>query len=143
MPLSWRGEIIDNFSMRFENGRVVEVHAEKNEELLKTMVGVDEGASMLGECAFVSYDSPIRESGIMFYETLFDENAACHFAVGEGFTNTIVDYQKYTKEEMHAMGVNDSALHVDFMIGTADLSIVGIRGDGSEFVIFENGLWAF
>jgi len=104
---------------------------------------VDEGASMLGECAFVPYNSPIRESGIMFYETLFDENAACHFAIGEGFTNTIVDYQKYTKEEMHAMGVNDSALHVDFMIGTADLSIVGVRGDGSEFVIFENGLWAF
>ena len=143
MPLSWRGEIIDNFSMRFEGGRVVEVHAEKNEELLKTMIGMDEGAAMLGECAFVPYNSPIRESGIMFYETLFDENAACHFAVGEGFTNTIVDYQNYTKEEMHAMGVNDSALHVDFMIGTEDLSIVGVRKDGSEFVIFENGLWAF
>jgi len=143
MPLSWRGEIIDNFSMRFEGGKVVEVHAEKNEELLKTMVSMDEGASMLGECAFVPYNSPVRESGIMFYETLFDENAACHFAVGEGFTNTVVDYQKYTKEEMHKMGVNDSNLHVDFMIGTADLSIVGIKRDGSEFVIFENGLWAF
>ncbi len=143
MPLSWRGEIIDNFSMRFENGKVVEVHAEKNEELLKTMVSMDEGASMLGECAFVPYNSPIRESGIMFYETLFDENAACHFAVGRGFTNTVVDYQNYTNEEMKAMGVNDSGLHVDFMIGTADLSIVGIKKDGSEFKIFENGLWAF
>ena len=143
MPLSWRGEIIDNFSMRFEGGRVVEVKAEKNEELLKTMVGMDEGASMLGECAFVPYDSPIRESGIMFYETLFDENAACHLAVGRGFTNTIVDYDKYTNEEMKEMGINDSALHVDFMIGTDDLSIVGIKADGSEFVIFENGHWAF
>ncbi len=143
MPLSWRGEIIDNFSMRFEGGRVVEVKAEKNEELLKTMVGMDEGAAMLGECAFVPYDSPIRESGIMFYETLFDENAACHFAIGRGFTNTIVDYDKYTNEEMKEMGINDSALHVDFMIGTDDLSIVGIKADGSEFVIFENGLWAF
>lgn len=143
MPLSWRGEIIDNFSMRFEGGRVVEVKAEKNEELLKTMVGMDEGASMLGECAFVPYDSPIRESGIMFYETLFDENAACHLAVGRGFTNTIVDYDKYTNEEMKEMGINDSALHVDFMIGTDDLSIVGIKADGSEFIIFENGHWAF
>ncbi len=143
MPLSWRGEIIDNFSMRFEGGKVVEVKAEKNEELLKTMVGMDEGASMLGECAFVPYDSPIRESGIMFYETLFDENAACHFAIGRGFTNTIVDYDKYTNEEMKEMGINDSALHVDFMIGTDDLSIIGIKADGSEFVIFENGIWAF
>ena len=143
MPLSWRGEIIDNFSLRFEDGRVVEVKAEKNEELLKTMVGMDEGASMLGECAFVPYNSPIRESGIMFYETLFDENAACHFAIGRGFTNTIVDYDKYTNEEMKEMGINDSALHVDFMIGTDDLSIEGIKADGSEFVIFENGLWAF
>ncbi len=142
MPLSWRGEIIDNFSVRFEGGRVVEVHAEKNEELLKTMVSVDEGAAMLGECAFVPYDSPIRESGIMFYETLFDENAACHLALGRGFTNTIVDYEKYTSQEMKDMGINDSAIHVDFMIGTEDMSIVGVKKGGEEFVIFENGLWA-
>ena len=143
MPLSWRGEIIDNFSMKFEGGKVVEVKAEKNEELLKTMVTMDEGASMLGECAFVPYNSPIRESGIMFYETLFDENASCHFAIGAGYTNTVVGYQNYTLEEMHEMGVNDSALHVDFMVGTKDMSIIGIKKDGSEFVIFENGLWAF
>lgn len=143
MPLSWRGEIIDNFSMRFEGGRVVEVKAEKNEELLRTMVNMDEGASMLGECAFVPYNSPIRESGIMFYETLFDENAACHFAVGRGFTNTVKNYQNYTNEQMKEMGVNDSALHVDFMVGTSDMSIIGIKKDGSEFVIFENGLWKF
>ena len=143
MPLSWRGEIIDNFSMRFEGGKVVEVHAEKNEELLKTMVTMDEGASRLGECAFVPYNSPIRESGIMFYETLFDENASCHFAVGAGYTNTVVDYSKYTKAELTEMGVNDSGLHVDFMIGTKDLSIVGIKRDGGEFPIFVDGLWAF
>jgi len=143
MPLSWRGEIIDNFSVRFEGGRAVEVHAQKNEELLRTMISVDEGAAMLGECAFVPYNSPIRESGIMFYETLFDENAACHLALGHGFTNTIVDYDKYTNEEMKEMGINDSAIHVDFMIGTKDMSIVGIKKDGSEFAIFENGLWAF
>jgi aminopeptidase len=143
MPLSWRGEIIDNFSMRLEGGKVVEVHAEKNEELLKTMVGMDEGAAMLGECALVPYNSPIRESGIMFYETLFDENAACHFAIGRGFSNTIVDYDKYTDEQIKEMGINDSALHVDFMIGTKDLSVIGVRKDGSEFEIFKDGLWAF
>ena len=143
MPLSWRGEIIDNFSMRFEGGKVVEAKAEKNEALLNTMVSMDEGAARLGECAFVPYNSPIRESGIMFYETLFDENAACHFAIGAGFTNTVKDYQNYTKEQMTEMGVNDSALHVDFMVGTDDMSIIGIKKDGSEFVIFENGLWAF
>ena len=143
MPLSYNGEIIDNFSLRFEGGKVVEVRAEKNEELLKTMVSMDDGAAMLGECAFVPYDSPIRETGIMFYETLFDENAACHFAIGRGFTNTIKDYDKYTNQEMHEMGINDSSIHVDFMIGTKDLSIIGIKRDGSEFKIFENGLWAF
>ena len=143
MPLSWRGEIIDNFSIRFEGGRAVEVKAEKNEELLKQMIAMDEGACMLGECALVPYDSPIRNSGIMFYETLFDENAACHFAMGAGFTNTIKDYAKYTREETKAMGVNDSNIHVDFMIGTADLSVIGIKADGSEFPIFVDGNWAF
>ena len=143
MPLSWRGEIIDNFSIRFEGGRAVEVKAEKNEELLKQMIAMDEGACMLGECALVPYDSPIRNSGIMFYETLFDENAACHFAMGAGFTNTVKDYAKYTREETKAMGVNDSNIHVDFMIGTADLSVIGIKADGSEFPIFVDGNWAF
>ena len=143
MPLSWRGEIIDNFSIRFEGGRAVEVKAEKNEDLLKQMIAMDEGACMLGECALVPYDSPIRNSGIMFYETLFDENAACHFAMGAGFTNTVKDYAKYTREETKAMGVNDSNIHVDFMIGTADLSVIGIKADGSEFPIFVDGNWAF
>ena len=143
MPLSWRGEIIDNFSIRFEGGRAVEVKAEKNEELLKQMISMDEGACMLGECALVPYDSPIRNSGIMFYETLFDENAACHFAMGAGFTNTVKDYAKYTREETKEMGVNDSNIHVDFMIGTADLSVIGIKADGSEFPIFVDGNWAF
>ena len=143
MPLSWRGEIIDNFSVRFEGGRAVEVHAEKNEELLKTMVSVDEGAAKLGECAFVPHNSPIRESGVMFYETLFDENASCHFALGRGYSNTLVGYENYTDEQMKEMGVNDSMIHVDFMVGTKDMSIIGIKENGEELVIFENGLWAF
>ena len=143
MPLSWRGEIIDNFSMKFEGGKVVDVKAEKNEELLCQMVNMDEGAAKLGECALVPFESPIRQSGIMFYETLFDENASCHFAVGRGFNNCVEGFESLTNEEMREMGVNDSSIHVDFMIGSDDLNIVGIREDGSEFKIFENGTWAF
>ncbi len=143
LPLSYRGEVIDKFWLRFEGGRAVEAHAEKNEDLLKQMISMDEGAAMLGECALVPYDSPIRNSGITFYETLFDENAACHLAMGAGFTNCLKDYDKYTLDEAHAMGINDSMIHVDFMIGTADLCIVGKTADGREIKIFENGNWAF
>ena len=143
MPLSYRGEIIDGFSLTFRDGRAVDCKAEKNESLLREMISMDEGASRLGECAFVPYDSPINQSGIMFYETLFDENAACHLAMGEGFTNTVTDYFRYSKNELHEMGVNDSSIHVDFMIGTADLSVTGIKENGEEFPIFINGSWAF
>ena len=142
-PLSYRGELIENFSVRFEAGKAVEVHAEKGEELLKEMISMDEGAAYLGECALVPYDSPIRKSGIMFYNTLFDENAACHLALGRGFTNTIKDYDKYTLQECYDKGINDSMIHVDFMIGTEDLSITGITRDGKRIAIFENGNWAF
>ncbi len=143
LPLSYRGELIENFSLRFEGGRVVETRAEKGDDLLKQMVSMDNGAAMLGECALVPYTSPIRESGITFYETLFDENAACHLAVGDGFTNCIKDYDRYTLEELHAMGINDSMIHVDFMIGTDDLSIVAVTESGERVQIFENGVWAF
>ena len=142
-PLSYRGVMIENFSIRFENGKVVEVHAEKNEDALKTMVAMDEGASMLGECALVPYDSPIRNSGIMFFNTLFDENAACHLALGDGFCNCIRDYEKYTLEECRAMGINMSMIHEDFMIGSEDLDITGITASGEEIQIFKNGNWAF
>ena len=142
-PLSYRGELIDNFSVRFKDGRAVEVHAEKNEDLLREMISMDEGAAYLGECALVPYDSPIRNSGVLFYNTLFDENAACHLALGYGFTNTIKDYEKYTNEECHKKGINDSMIHVDFMIGTEDLSITAITRDGKRVKIFENGNWAF
>ncbi len=143
LPLSWRGELIENFSVRFEGGRAVEVHAERGEALLKQMISMDNGAAMLGECALVPYTSPIRESGITFYETLFDENAACHLALGDGFTNCIKDYDKYTLDELHAMGINDSMIHVDFMIGTADLSITAITRSGDRVQIFKDGNWAF
>jgi aminopeptidase len=142
-PLSWRGELIENFSIRFEKGRAVEVHAEKNEDLLKLLVSMDEGASYLGECALVPYDSPISNSGLIFYNTLFDENASCHLALGEGFTNTIENYENYTLEQCRALGINESMVHEDFMIGTADLSITARTADGDEVEIFRNGNWAF
>lgn len=142
-PLSWCGETIENFSVRFENGKAVEVKAEKNEELLKRMISMDEGAAYLGECALVPYDSPICKSGIVFINTLFDENAACHLALGRGFNNCIKDYEKYTLEECRKMGVNDSAIHVDFMIGTKDLSVVAVTKSGERVQIFKDGNWAF
>ena len=143
LPLSYKGEMIENFSIRFENGRAVEVKAEKNQALLEQMVHMDDGAAMLGECALVPYTSPIRESGITFYETLFDENAACHFAMGDGFSNCIRDYEQYTQEEIEQKGINDSMIHVDFMIGTADLSVTAVCADGKRVKVFENGVWAF
>lgn len=142
-PLSYRGVMIENFSIRFENGRVSEVHADKNEDALKTMVAMDEGAAMLGECALVPYDSPIRNSGIMFYNTLFDENAACHLALGDGFVNCIRDYEKYSLDECRSMGINMSMIHEDFMIGSPDLRITGTTAAGETVSIFDNGNWAF
>ena len=142
-PLSYKGELIENFSVRFEGGKAVEVHAEKNEELLKKLISMDDGAAYLGECALVPYDSPIRNSEILFYNTLFDENAACHLAFGEGFSNCIKDYDKYSLEECRKLGINDSMVHEDFMIGSRDLDITGVCEDGSKIQIFRNGNWAF
>ena len=142
-PLSYQGQLIENFSVRFENGRAVEVKAEKNEELLRKIITMDEGASYLGECALVPYDSPISRSGILFYNTLFDENAACHLALGRGFADSLKDYSKYTLEEARALGINDSMIHVDFMIGSSDLSIDAVTGDGKTVAVFRDGNWAF
>ncbi len=142
-PLAYNGSLIENFWIRFEGGRAVEVGAEKNEEVLRELVGMDEGAAYLGECALVPYSSPIRKSGILFYNTLFDENAACHLALGRGFTNLYRDYENYTEEELHAKGINDSIVHEDFMIGTEDMSIIGVKADGGEVEIFKSGEWAF
>ncbi len=142
-PLSYMGEVIDNFSLRFEKGRVVEAKAERGEALLKKMVSMDEGAGMLGECALIPYNSPISESGILFYNTLFDENASCHFAMGYGFNECLKGYEKLTDEECKAKGINDSMIHVDFMIGAKDTSIVGVTRAGERVQIFKNGTWAF
>ncbi|MBR5547323.1 MAG: aminopeptidase [Clostridia bacterium] len=143
MPLSYQGQLIENFSVRFEGGKAVEVKAEKGEELLKQMISMDENAAYLGECALVPFDSPISNSGILFYNTLFDENASCHLALGAGYIDTLKDYGKYTLEECHEMGINDSMIHVDFMIGTADMSIDAVCEDGSIVPVFRDGNWAF
>ena len=142
MPLSYEGQLIENFSVRFAGGKVVEVKAEKGEDLLRQMIGMDEGAAYLGECALVPYDSPIRNSGILFYNTLFDENAACHLALGRGFIDSIRDYGNYSLEECHEMGINESMIHVDFMIGTEDMEIDAIDKDGNVVPVFRNGNWA-
>ena len=142
-PLSYMGEIIDNFSMRFEGGKVVEVKAEKGEELLKKMVSMDEGAAMLGEVALIPYDSPISQSGLLFYNTLFDENASCHLALGHGFNECLRGFEKMSNDERKAAGINDSMIHVDFMIGTKDMSITGVTKDGKRVAIFKDGNWAF
>lgn len=142
-PLSWQGTLIENFSIRFANGRAVEVHAEKGQEALERMIAMDDNAPFLGECALISWDSPINRTGILFYNTLFDENACCHLALGRGFDNCVRDYEKYTADELHAMGVNDSMIHVDFMIGSADLEIDGVTADDEIVPLFRNGVWCF
>jgi len=141
-PLSYQGKLIENFWMRFENGKVVEVHAEKNQDVLEKMISMDEGAAYLGECALIAYDSPINNTGILFYSTLFDENASCHLALGRGFNDCIENYEKLTVEECEKLGVNSSMIHVDFMIGSADMSIVGVTKDGKRVQIFKDGNWA-
>lgn len=142
-PLSYQGQLIDNFWFRFEGGKVVDCGAEVGEDLLKTMVSMDEGAAYLGECALVPQKSPIAESGILFYNTLFDENASCHLALGMGYADTIRDHHNKTLEECRALGINDSMIHEDFMIGCDSMNIDAVCADGKTVAIFHNGNWAF
>lgn len=141
-PLSYNGELIKDFYIRFENGKAVEWDAKEGKALLTELIGMDEGAAYLGECALVPFDSPINETGVLFYNTLFDENACCHLALGRGFPETTKDFEKYTLEELNATGINDSSVHEDFMIGTRDLKIIGETFDGKKVTVFENGTWA-
>ena len=141
-PLSYRGELIEDFSISFKNGRVSAVKAKKNQALLEQVVKMDEGASMLGECALVPFESPINETGILFYETLFDENACCHMALGAGFPELYPNGLEMNAEQRKEAGINDSMIHVDFMIGTRDLSIIGVDKNGKKIQIFKDGTWA-
>ena len=142
LPLSHDGNIVDKFWMKVEQGKIVEVHAQQGEETLRHAVTVDEGASYFGEVALVPYDSPIRNQNILFYNTLFDENAACHLAFGEAYPECIQGGGDMDKEQLKAQGLNDSITHVDFMVGTADLSIVGTTYDGREVPVFVDGNFA-
>ena len=142
-PLSYQGQLIENFSVRFEKGRAVEVKAEKGQDVLEQIISMDEGCHYLGECALVPKESPIHQSGLLFYNTLFDENAACHLALGVGFDECVKGFENMTKEELYEIGVNDAGNHTDFMIGSDDLSIDGVDEHGNVHPIFRNGTWAF
>ena len=142
-PLSYQGQLIDRFSIRFENGKAVEAKAEVGEELLNTMIAMDEGAAYLGECALVPQASPIAQSGLLFYNTLFDENAACHLALGMGYADTIRDHHNKSLEQCRQLGINDSMIHEDFMIGCDSMCIEAKTRDGKVVTIFKNGNWAF
>ncbi len=142
-PLSYEGQLIDRFWIRFHEGKAVEWDAEKNASLLTKLINMDEGSAYLGECALVPFNSPINETGLLFYNTLFDENACCHLALGMGFADTIRGFETMTLDECRKLGVNDSMIHEDFMIGSADLSIDAVCADGKVVAIFRDGTWAF
>lgn len=142
MPLHYNGNLIQDFSLTFKDGKIVEYRAREGESLLKSLIETDEGASYLGEVALVPYDSPIRNTGILFYNTLFDENAACHLAIGRAYPVCIQGGDSMSPEQLQAAGVNDSLTHEDFMVGTQDLSIVGVKDDGTEIPVFVNGNFA-
>ncbi|WNR44448.1 aminopeptidase [Paenibacillus roseipurpureus] len=142
LPLSYQGSLIDGFSLTFKDGRVVEATAEIGQEVLDNMLNMDEGARYLGEVALVPYDSPISQSGIIYYNTLFDENASCHVALGNAYPFTIEGGTTMTPEELAENGYNKSLIHVDFMIGSPDMEIDGIMADGTRLPVFRKGNWA-
>ncbi len=143
LPLALSGNLVKDFWMEFKDGKIVDLHAEEGEEFLRDSITMDEGSSYLGEVALVSYDSPINDTGILFYNTLFDENASCHLAFGAAYPTCVKGGEDMDEEGQKAAGLNQSNNHVDFMVGTRDLSIIGTTHDGKEVVVFENGNFAF
>lgn len=141
-PLSLHGQLVENFKVTFKDGKCVEVCAEKGQDVLENMLDMDESSRHLGEVALVPFNSPINETGILFSNTLFDENACCHLAFGAAFKNNIKGYENMTEEDFKEVGFNDSINHVDFMIGSDDLDIVGVDHEGNRYQIFKNGVWA-
>ncbi|CCE05649.1 Peptidase M29, aminopeptidase II [Bradyrhizobium sp. STM 3843] len=141
-PLSYQGTLIDNIAVKFEDGRIVEAKASRGEEVLNKVLDTDEGARRLGEVALVPHSSPISKSGLLFYNTLFDENAASHIALGQCYAKCFVDGTKLSQEQIAAQGGNRSLIHIDWMIGAADTDIDGICADGSRVPVFRKGEWA-
>lgn len=142
-PLNYHGNLIDDFTLTFEHGKIVNFTAGKGYETLKHLLATDDGASYLGEVALVPFASPISNANVLFYNTLFDENAACHFAFGKAYPVCLAGSETMSAEERAAAGINDSLIHEDFMIGTADLEIIGIKADGTPVPVFHNGNFAF
>ena len=141
-PLNHGGVLIDDFWLKFENGKVVDYDAKRGYDALKNILETDEGARSIGEMALVPFDSPISNTGILFLETLFDENAACHIALGKAYPTCVEGGSEMSDEELAAVGANDSLVHVDFMVGEGTTNIVGITKDGREVQIFKDGNWA-
>ena len=142
-PLNYNGNLIEKFSITFKQGKIVDFNAEVGYDILKSIIETDEGSHYLGEVALVPYDSPISNSNILFYNTLFDENASCHLAIGKAYPVCIKNGENLNDEELAEQGVNDSFVHEDFMVGTEDLQIIGITADGKQISIIENGNFAF
>ena len=141
-PLSYQGTLIEGIAVRFEAGRIVEARASRGEDVLKKVLDTDEGARRLGEVALVPHSSPISKSGLMFFNTLFDENAACHVAIGQCYSKCFVDGEKLTPEEIAARGGNISLIHIDWMIGSDTIDIDGLDADGARTPVFRKGEWA-
>ena len=142
-PLIFAGRTIDNFWIKFKDGKIIDYKAEKGHESLKLLIDTDEGSLRLGEMALVPYDSPISNTNTIFYSTLFDENASCHLAIGAAYSSNIENGDQLTEDEMNKVGMNSSITHVDFMIGDSDLNIIGIDKSGKSYEIFKDGNWAF
>ena len=142
-PLVYQGNIIDGFTLKFEDGKIVEAQAETGEDLLNEMINSDKGASYLGEVALVPHHSPISDANILFFNTLFDENASNHLAIGDSYPTCYVGARDLEQEQLAELGLNTSIVHEDFMIGSEDMNIDGINADGSKEPVFRNGNWAF
>ncbi|MCC0683026.1 aminopeptidase [Clostridioides sp. ZZV14-6345] len=142
-PLVYGGNIIDNFFLTFKDGKIIDFSAEKGFETLKKLIETDESSHYLGEVALVPYNSPISDTNTIFYNTLYDENASCHFAIGSAYKTCLEGGNNLKDEELDEYGVNDSLTHVDFMVGSADMDIIGETYDGKQIQIFKNGNWAF
>ena len=141
LPLCYNGQIIDNFTIDFDKGKIVGFSAEKGYDVLKGLIETDNGTFRLGEVALIGKTSPIAQTGVLFFNTLFDENASCHLALGKGYPTTVKDSEKLSKKELSSLGLNDSVEHVDFMIGTPDLSVTGVKSNGEEIPLFIDGDW--
>lgn len=142
LPLSYNGSLVSDFRFTFQDGRVVDYDAKTGKDVLRGILTTDEGACRLGEIALIPADSPLAQLGLLFYSTLYDENASCHFALGRSYPSCYEGGESMNKEALVQAGVNDSLVHVDFMVGTRDLSITGIRADGTEVPVFAHGVWA-